>query len=430
MRALAGTKALIPLTTIGAALVLFPLALAVSAREDVEERIAERVGERIAGHYIVVFRDDIEDEENVFDRIAAHVPGFERTETYRHALRGFAAELTKGEVAAIALDPAVAFISEDREVFITSHRTTVAAVQTLPTGINRIDAENLSNKGAGVHVAILDTGIDTTHPDLKANIAGGKACNGSNYRDGNGHGTHVAGTIAAINNSQGVVGVAPAAKIWGVKVLSNSGSGSWSSIICGLDFVVSKAPQNGGPIKVVNMSLGGSGASDNSCGNSNNDALHRAICRTRDAGVTIVVAAGNSGADSKNFVPAAYDDAVITVSALADSNGAEGGGGATTSYGADDTFATFSNFGAVVDIGAPGVSIYSTWKGGSYATMSGTSMASPHVAGAAALYLANNPSATWGAVRDALKAVGEALGAGHADPSGKHPEVVLQTDTL
>ena len=148
------------------------------------------------------------------------------------------------------------------------------------------------------------------------------------------------------------------------------------------------------------------GASHNNCGNTNNDALHKAICRARDAGVTIIVAAGNSGANTNNYVPASYDDAVITVSALADSDGKLGGLGAALSYGADDTFATFSNYGSAVDIGAPGVNIYSTWIGNTYKTISGTSMASPHVAGAAALYIATHPTAQWTEVKNALVSAG------------------------
>ncbi|RJQ35612.1 peptidase S8, partial [Candidatus Parcubacteria bacterium] len=138
----------------------------------------------------------------------------------------------------------------------------------------------------------------------------------------------------------------------------------------------------------------------------------------------------NSNADATKSVPAAYDDAVITVSALADSDGKEGGLGSGTSYGADDTFASFSNWGTPVDIGAPGVSIYSTWLKKEYKTISGTSMASPHVAGAAALYIAANPGALWSDVRAALIGNGEATGAGHTDPSGKHPENVLRADNL
>ena len=183
------------------------------------------------------------------------------------------------------------------------------------------------------------------------------------------------------------------------------------------------------------MSLSGSGMSDDNCGNTNNDALHKAICRSRDAGVTYVVAAGNGDANGNpvnagNVVPAAYSDAVVAVSALADSDGRFGGLGSATGYGADDTFASFSNYGSAVSIGAPGVNILSTWTSGKYATISGTSMASPHVAGSAALYIATHAGATWTQVRDALRSLGEPLNAGHTDTSGLHPEPVVQAASL
>lgn len=406
-------------------------------------------GERIQGQYIVVFKDSVADVDGAENELVGRVRG-ERLSSYRSAFHGFAARFSESGLATIANDSRVEFVSEDREVSISNHRSrgsqppppppteeepSSQAVstqsQSLPTGINRINAEGKANKGAGVHVAVIDTGIQTNHPDLKDNIAGGKNCStGTSYNDGNGHGTHVAGTIAALDNGSGVVGVAPSAKLWAVRVLNNAGSGSWSTVICGIDFVTSKAPANGGPITVANLSLGGGGISDNNCGNSNNDALHKAICRARDAGVTVVVAAGNNGGNAASQVPAAYDDAVITVSALVDTDGQPGGGGSSTSYGADDTFASFSNWGAPVDIGAPGVNIKSTWIKSSYNTISGTSMSSPHVAGAAALYIATHGGALWSEVRDALIASGEAEGAGHTDPSTQHPEKVLRADNL
>src|SRR3989344_2294464 len=419
---------------------------------------------KIPGQYIVVLNDSVTDVDRAEEELTRQARG-ERLLSYRHALRGFSARLSPEAAAELANDPRVAFVSEDRAVSImvdrepraereprtetereqgveeerssaSRHRdfsdTAVSgAAQVIPTGVDRINAENKANKGAGVHVAVIDTGIALDHPDLKNNIAGGKNCSsGTSYNDRNGHGTHVAGTIAALDNSIGVVGVAPEAKLWAVRVLNNSGSGTWSSVICGLDFVASKGPANGGPITVANMRLGGGGTSDNNCGFSNNDALHKAVCRVRDAGVTLVVAAGNSNADATKSVPAAYNDAVTTVSSLADSNGTSGGGGPSTSYGADNTFASFSNGGAPVDIGAPGVNIYSTWLKKGYKSISGTSMASPHAAGAAALYLATNPGALWSEVRDALIGSGEILGSGHTDQSGKHPENVLLTDFL
>lgn len=309
---------------------------------------------------------------------------------------------------------------------------TPTPVQTIPTGIARI-GRNSTNKGTGVGVAIIDTGIDLTHPDLAGNIVADTSCvNGvPSGNDDNGHGTHVSGTIAALDNNIGVVGVAPEAKLVAVKVLSASGSGYWSDVICGIDWVTAhQATYN---IKVANMSLGGgSTGSDNNCGNTNNDAMHQAICASTAAGVTYVVAAGNSGTDASSFVPAAYDDTVITVSALSDSDGKPGGVGSyDPSFGyPDDTFAAFSNYGSMVDLGAPGVSIYSTLNHGNYGTHSGTSMASPHVAGSAALYIATHPTALWSQVRDALVQSGEPLGSGHTDPSGHHPEPVVNASQL
>jgi subtilisin len=314
---------------------------------------------------------------------------------YRYALTGYAARMSDQAAARVAQDARVVSVERDQVVTVTA--------QTLPTGIDRIDGElssTVSGNGGGVvdiDVAVIDTGIDLDHPEL--NVVGGTNCSsGRSYDDGNGHGTHVSGTIAARDNGVGVVGVAPGARLWAVRVLNNQGSGSWSSIICGIDWVTARA----GTIEVANMSLGGSGT-DGACSSS---SLHAAICRSVGAGVTYVVAAGNSSANASTFVPAAYDQ-VITVSALADFNGQPGGGAAATCRSdTDDTFANFSNYGADIDLIAPGVCILSTWRGGGYNTISGTSMASPHVAGAAALYKAANPGATPDQVRTALRNAG------------------------
>ena len=395
----------------------------------------------IPGQYIVVLRDSVPDPV-VTARDLSLRHGLGVLHVYEHAIKGFAAQIPAAALAAIARDPRVDFISEDREV--------VAFQQTLPTGIDRINAENRANTGFGVNVAVIDTGIDLTHPDLQAGIVGGTNCStGRSFDDGNGHGTHVAGTIAARNNGAGVVGVAPAASLWAVRVLNNAGSGSWSSVICGLNFVDSKSPAKikpatATPIRVANMSLGGSGTDDGNCGNSNADALHKAICAVVADGVAVVVAAGNDGTDLKNFVPAAYNE-VIAVTALADSDGKACGVGSLTSYGADDAFASFSNFATLATdvsrlLAAPGVSILSTWKGGGYNTISGTSMASPHVAGAAALYVATNPGAAPASVRDALRTGGEFPGVDYGEcgspgapshtASGLHPEPVVRADAL
>lgn len=341
----------------------------------------------IPGQHIVVFHEWVANPANQARALAAQ-HGLGLLYVYEHALKGFAATIPAARLRLLSQDPRVDFISEDRVVSITA--------QDLPTGINRIEGDassTVSGDGAGAvttAVAVIDTGIDIDHPDL--NVVGGKNCSsGSKFDDGNGHGSHVAGTIAAKDNTTGVVGMAPGAPLYAVRVLNNAGIGSWSSVICGVDWVTANAASQN--IKVANMSLGGSGSdspSDADCNNANNDALHKAICNSVKAGVTHVVAAGNSGKDFKDFVPAAYDE-VLTVTAIADFNGAPGGGAAATCRSdVDDTAADFSNFATLTadrnhTIAAPGVCIKSTWKGGGYKTISGTSMASPHVAGTAAL---------------------------------------------
>jgi subtilisin family serine protease len=346
----------------------------------------------IPGAYIVTLRSG---DPAAAAMDAQRRRGAEVEHVYRHALRGYAARMSARAAAALARQADVASVIPDR--------TVSAMAQTLPTGINRIDGElssTLAGNGAGsvnVDVAVIDTGIDVTHPDLV--VAGGTNCNsGKSYNDGNGHGTHVAGTIGAKDDANGVVGVAPGARLWAVRVLNNAGSGSWSSVICGIDWVTA----NAGTIEVANMSLGGSG-SDTSC---NDGGLHRAICNSVASGVTYAVAAGNESDDAQNHVPAAYDE-VMTVSALADFNGAAGAGAAPSCRAdQDDSFADFSNFGADVDLIAPGVCILSTWKGGAYNTISGTSMATPHVTGAAALYKSTHPGATPAQVKSALQSAG------------------------
>ena len=196
--------------------------------------------------------------------------------------------------------------------------------------------------------------------------------------------------------------MAPGARIWPVKVLTDAGTGLNSDVICGIDYVTAHADE----IEVANMSLGGGGEDDGSCGARNDDAMHAAICESVAAGVTYVVAAGNDSADASTSTPAAYDE-VITVSALADFDGLPGGGAPSTCRNdQDDTFASFSNYGSDVDLIAPGVCIESTSMLGGYDTLSGTSMASPHVAGAAALYAANNPGASPAQVKSALQNAG------------------------
>ena len=329
--------------------------------------------------------------------------GFDLGHVYTSALQGYSATMSPAVAEALEASPAVRWVQQDRRVSIDA--------QTTPTGINRANADasptaaiNGVDQRVNVDVAVIDTGADLSHPDLNINRAGAKNCSigAVNANDLNGHGTHVSGTIGALDNATGVVGMAPGARIWPVKVLTDAGSGLNSDVICGIDYVTANASQ----IEVANMSLGGAGTDDGNCGNTNQDAMHKAICRSVAAGITYAVAAGNDSENAANSTPAAYDE-VITVSALADFNGLPGGGAPSTCRSdVDDTFASFSNFGSDVDLIAPGVCINSTWMLGGYNTISGTSMASPHVAGGAALYKATHPTATPAAVKAALQAAG------------------------
>ena len=321
----------------------------------------------------------------------AHQHGAQIRHTYRSALRGFAANMSETAASALRERSDVAYVEPDAAVSVFA--------QTVPAGISRIAAPQhpYFHAATDVDIAIIDTGIEATHPDL--NYFTGVDLTGEGLFDGHGHGTHVAGIAAALDNDIGVVGVAPGARLWAVKVLDSSGSGSFSNVIAGLDYVA----QHAGEIEVANMSLGGSGFLQ-----SMRDAVSGCVSR----GVVIVVAAGNSSIDvygtdevfgtSDDTIPAAFPEC-MTVSAMADTDGQAGALGSGTSYGGDDQLASFSNhslsavvgdpvisWGAAINLAAPGVNVLSTYKGGGYATMSGTSMASPHVAGSVALYVAQH----------------------------------------
>ena len=363
-------------------------------------RAIDAQGQGRAGQYIVVLHENVPNVPAVANEHAQQHAASIRY-VYGAAMKGYTATIPDARLDAVRQDPRVAFISADRPIGIFE--------DSLPTGIDRIDAEQSFAMRVdwtildGQEVAVIDTGSGP-HADL--NVVDGVNCStGRSYSDGNGHGSHVAGTIAARPNAQGVIGVAPGVAINSVRVLNNSGSGSWSSVVCGIDWVTNRRREyddgaaDGDPgrnIVVANLSLGGSGLDDGNCGNSNNDALHKAICGSVAAGVTYVVAAGNDKANLAGFVPAAYDE-VLAVTAIADFNGQPGGGAAATCRtGVDDTSADFSNFTTTDNaadvahtIAAPGVCITSTWKGGGYKTISGTSMASPHVAGAVATCIAS-----------------------------------------
>lgn len=398
--------------------------------------------QQVTGRYIVVLRDNADPEATAHRHEDQY--GAKADRYYHSVVRGYAANVPEDRVSALSSDASVLMVSKNRQ-FKAAAVCPDVDPQCMPTGVDRIDADVTSGTGDGVQVAVLDSGIDLDHPDLATNVLGGADCVGANtgnFDDGAGHGTHVAGTIAALDNGIGVRGVAPEAKLWAVKILSDAGAGDDVSIMCGLDFVADNA--GSGAIRVVNMSIEAPfpNIDDGNCGIDIGDPVHFGICTLVDAGVTVVVAAGNHADDIKDVAPAAYDE-VIAVTALSDWDGAPCGDETDPTGGdfPDDTFASFSSYATTAadrahTIGGPGLNIFSTWKQGGYLFSDGTSMASPHVAGAAALYLETHPSATPAAVRAALLETAEALGINnggkctgtdpsHTDPSGLHPEPVV-----
>ncbi|GAF21819.1 LOW QUALITY PROTEIN: hypothetical protein JCM19047_1535 [Bacillus sp. JCM 19047] len=279
-------------------------------------------------------------------------------------------ELDPQDVEALELDPAISYIEEDAEV---------TTMQTVPWGINRVQAPIAQSRGftgTGVRVAVLDTGI-SNHADLRIRGGASFVPGEPNISDGTGHGTHVAGTIAALNNSIGVLGVAPNVDLYGVKVLGASGSGSISGIAQGLQW----AANNG--MHIANMSLGSSAGSA---------TMEQAVNQATASGVLVVAASGNSGAGNVGF-PARYANAMAV--------------GATDQ---NNNRASFSQYGAGLDIVAPGVGVQSTVPGNGYSSFNGTSMATPHVAGVAALVKQKNPSWSNVQIRNHLKNTATNLG--------------------
>jgi subtilisin len=382
------------------------IALPGRGKPEPETATADRQGAReaprtVPGRYIVQFRrstDDAAAETDARERRQ----GFRARFVYRRALKGFSAKLSPRQVERLRADPEVLSVTPDREVKAVA--SLASGEPTPPPGIRRIGAATTTStrEASGARVAVIDTGIDLEHGDLNAESGTNCVSPGTPADDGNGHGTHVAGTIGAENDGSGVVGVAPGTKVMAAKVLDDSGSGTASQVICGIDWATSTRtdsdPSN--DVAVANMSLGGIGPPVKTC-STTTDPEHRAICNSTAAGVTYVVAAGNDGWDfdyaSEPNTPAAYPE-VLTVSAMGDSDGAPGGTGATPacrSSEADDRYASFSNYATSASaeahtIAAPGVCIRSTWPGGGYDTLSGTSMATPHVAGVVALCLDEN----------------------------------------
>jgi subtilisin family serine protease len=343
-----------------------------------------------AGSYIVVLKDAV--DPAAVANIHSNKYGAQVDAVWGAALHGYAAVIPNDRVAELRADATVKYVVADGEASISA--------QTIPDGIDLIVADSsstLAGNGSGtvsnVNVYVIDTGVDTSHPDLNvvqwvSFVKGGGA---NKSGDCNGHGTHVAGTIAAKDDTQGVVGVAPGAPVHAVRVLNCQGSGQWSWIISGINSVTS----NHGANAVANMSLGG-GA---------NQAVDDAVRNSAASGVFYGLAAGNDGANACNQSPAragAGTNNGIATAAAIDSSRQE---------------ASWSNYGPCVDIWAPGVNVLSTWTGGGYNTISGTSMASPHVTGGGALYLSGHSGASPAAVESAL--TGAAVSTGTTSKDGR-----------
>jgi subtilisin family serine protease len=343
--------------------------------------------ERIPDRYIVVFEEGVRDPATVANEHARE-NGLQLRFVYTNAIEGYAAVFPNDRaLQRVQNDPRVAYVEQDQVVS--------AVAQTLPWGIDRVDADKSTTAaidGVGtvsnVNAYIIDTGI-YYHADLNVvNHVNPSGAGGGN-QDCNGHGTHVAGTVAAKDNAQDVVGVAPDVSLTGVKVLSCSGSGSWSGVIKGVDWVT----QNAVKPAIANMSLGG-GASQ---------AVDDAVRNSANSGIFYSIAAGNDGANACNYSPARAgrtknadgtwnkDNGIMTVAATNKSDGET----------------SFSNYGACVDIWAPGYSILSTKMGGGTTLKSGTSMAAPHVGGGGALYLSSQASANSSTVEVELKSAAQ-----------------------
>ena len=334
-----------------------------------------KANKKIPDQYIVVFEPRVEDVDAAAEDLVRANRG-RKNRVYSRAIKGFAATLSEGAAKKIAEDPRVAYVEEDGEI-------SIEATQTGATwGIDRIDQRDLplnstynyDTTASNVKAYIIDTGIRTSHAQF-----GGRAIHGYDAVDGalpaddcNGHGTHVAGTVGG-----STYGVAKGVTLVAVRVLNCQGSGTNSGVIAGIDWVTGN--HSAGAPAVANMSLGG-GAST---------AIDDAVRRSISDGVTYAIASGNSNVDACSSSPARVAEAITVNSSTS-----------------TDARSSFSNYGTCTDIFAPGSSITSAWYTSDTATntISGTSMATPHVAGVAALYLAGNPSASpatvWAAIRD------------------------------
>lgn len=342
--------------------------------------------------YVIVYQHGIGDVSSETSALETQY-GFTATFVYAKAVKGFAASLASDQLSRLLADPAIDYITPDA-TFSATGLTPLVAGETMPVGIMRIAAATATqaHTSSGANIAVLDTGIDLGNPDLNATSGINCIKSGRTAQDDNGHGTNVAGIIGAKNQGAAIVGVAPGTKLYAVKVLGSTASGTLSQILCGINWVTANSAAL--HIKVANMSIAGAGQNDNNCGNTNKDAEHQAICNATKAGVTFVASAGNNGASFANYIPAAYPE-VLTTTAISDTDGAPGGTGAVPTCVAgqhDDSYATYSNYAVSTTdrahtIAASGTCVLSDGLGGGLSTYTGTSQAAPHVAGSVALCL-------------------------------------------
>jgi subtilisin family serine protease len=359
--------------------------------EQVFTEVANAFTAAVTARQITLLEADVDVQQVAADGIAGRIP--------RPRIR-----LTRADQGAPPPVPA------QPPQFVTAAIRRVNAPLSFTAHINGID-----DRRVDADIAILDGGVDPYHPDL--NVVGGVDCvpgpaAGRGYYDRDGHGTLVAGFAAAIDNAIGLVGVAPGARIWAVRVADPSGFVTDSALLCGLEYTARNRK-----IEVANLSLAGEGNIIAPCREPSRGAprvkfrepkqndIHERICRLVKRGVTVVAAAGNAAADAGTFAPAAFDE-VIAVSAIADFDGLPGGLAPTPTVcfptERDDHLATFSNYGAAVDIAAPGVCVTSTFPGGRYAMVEGTSFSAPMVAGAAALLYDRRPKISPAEVRQLI----------------------------